>query len=158
MADSAAAGYRQLIAWQKAVDLVEAIYRHTSSWPREEMFGLTSQIRRAAASVPANIAEGRGRNSAKEYAHHLSIAYGSLCEVETYLTIAFRLGYIDAEAHDSFDGRSTEVARVLRGLMKRIQAESSVIHETEADYDPFLAPHASRLTPFARRDNDVARG
>jgi four helix bundle protein len=158
MRDEAGTGYRQLIAWQKAIDLVEAVYRLTSSWPREELFGLTSQIRRAAASVPANIAEGRGRTSSKEYAHHLSIAYGSLCEIETYLTIASRLGYIDPTTYETSNERTTEVARVLRGLMKRVQADSSALHETEVDYNPFLTPHASRLTPIARRDNDVARG
>jgi four helix bundle protein len=156
--NEAGAGYRTLIVWQKAMDLVEAVYRQTSTWPREEQFGLTSQIRRAVVSVPANTAEGRGRNSDKEYVRHLSIAYGSLCEVETYLVIAVRLGFVDSTSHESLLQRSTEVARLLRGLMKRLQSDSSSLREVEFDYDPFLMPHASRLTPQQGRDNDVARG
>jgi four helix bundle protein len=156
--DEASAGYRTLIAWQKAMDLVEIVYRQTSAWPREEQFGLTSQIRRAAVSVPGNIAEGRGRSSDKEYARHLSIAYGSLCEVETYLAIAHRLGVVESTANESLLQRSTEVARLLRGLMKRLQSDSSSLREVELDNDPFLTPHASRLTPQQGRDNDVARG
>ena len=73
--------YTGLIAWQKAVDLVEEVYRATAAFPKEELFGLTSQIRRAAVSVPSNIAEGQGRASTNEFRHHLSIALGSLCEL-----------------------------------------------------------------------------
>jgi four helix bundle protein len=80
--------YRELVAWQRAVDLVEAVYRETQTWPREEIYGLTNQARRAAVSIPANIAEGQGRVSAKEFGHHLVIAYGSVCELETHLVIA----------------------------------------------------------------------
>lgn len=156
--DESGAGNRPLIAWQKAMDLVEAIYRQASAWPREEPFGLTSQIRRAAVSVPGNIAEGRERTSDREYARHLSIADGSLCEAETSLAIAHRLGFVDSNNHESLLQRSTEVARLLRGLMKRIQADSSSLREVELAYDPFLTPHASRPTPISRRDNDVARG
>ena len=75
--------YRDLIVWQKAMDLVEDVYKKTKGFPREELYGLTSQLRRAVVSVPSNNAEGQGRNSTKEFLHHLSIAYGSLCEVET---------------------------------------------------------------------------
>ena len=86
-----AQSYRDLIAWQKGVDLVEGIYRATQSWPREETYSLTDQVRRAAVSVPANIAEGHGRHSTKEFLQHLGIASGSLCEAETHLVIANRL-------------------------------------------------------------------
>jgi four helix bundle protein len=75
--------YRQLIARQKAMDLVVAIYYLTKDFPKEEVYGLTGQIRRAAVSIPSNIAEGQGRNSTKELLHYLSIAYGSLSEIET---------------------------------------------------------------------------
>ena len=83
--------YSELIAWQKAVDLVESVYKATESFPREEIHGLTSQVRRAAVSVLSNIAEGQGRKSTMEFLHHLSIAYGSLTETETQLLIAGRL-------------------------------------------------------------------
>lgn len=114
-------GYRDLVAWQRAVDLVELIYRTTANWPREEIYGLTNQIRRAAVSVPANIAEGQGRNSRKEFAHHLAIANGSLCEVETHLIIAKRLSYIDAPTHEELTGLTTNVARPLHGLIQSLQ-------------------------------------
>jgi hypothetical protein len=75
--------YRELIVWQKAMDLVEEVYKSSRDFPREEVYALTSQIRRAAVSIPSNIAEGQGRKSTNEFLHHLSIAHGSLREVET---------------------------------------------------------------------------
>jgi len=75
--------YRELIVWQKAMDLVEEVYKSSRDFPREEVYALTSQIRRAAVSIPSNIAEGQGRKSTSEFLHHLSIAHGSLREVET---------------------------------------------------------------------------
>ena len=78
-------GYQDLVAWQKAMALVIAVYRVTSAWPREEQYGLTSQIRRAAVAIPSNLAEGHGRTGAREYAHHVSIAFGSLCDLETQM-------------------------------------------------------------------------
>src|SRR5215210_6866041 len=89
--------YRDLIAWQRGVDLVEGIYRATQSWPREETYSLTDQVRRATVSVPANIAEGHGRHSTKEFLQHLGIASGSLCEAETHLVIANRLQYVSPD-------------------------------------------------------------
>src|SRR6476659_1156091 len=86
--------YQDLVAWQKAMDLVELVYGATRGFPREEVYGLTSQVRRAAVSVPSNIAEGQGRASTKEFLHHLSIARGSLFEVETQVLVAQRLGYL----------------------------------------------------------------
>jgi four helix bundle protein len=80
--------YRELVVWRKAMDLVKAIYDETKGWPNEELYALTSQIRRAAVSVPSNIAEGQGRSSTKEFLKHISIAYGSLMEVETQIVIA----------------------------------------------------------------------
>jgi len=82
------AGYRDLIAWQKSMDLVVSVYQVNSLFPKTEIYGLVSQIRRAAVSIPSNIAEGRGRESNGDYARFLSIAYGSLCEVETHLLLA----------------------------------------------------------------------
>jgi len=85
--------YRDLRVWQSGMDLVVMIYEISDEFPSKEVYGLTSQIRRAAISVPSNIAEGHTRESTKEYLHHLSIAQASLAEVETQIEIAFRLRY-----------------------------------------------------------------
>ena len=106
--------YRDLVAWKKAMDLVERVYVCTADWPSSEKYGLISQIRRAAVSVPSNIAEGQGRQSPREFLHHLSIAYGSLMEVETQLLIGERLGYIPPGL--SSDAQAAEVGRLLNGL------------------------------------------
>jgi four helix bundle protein len=86
--------YRDLIAWQKAMELVESIYRMTKTFPQEEIYSLSNQMRRAAISIPSNIAEGHGRKSTKVFLHFLSVAYGSLKEVETQVFISLRLNYI----------------------------------------------------------------
>ena len=113
--------YRELIVWQKAIDLVVAIYRITQSFPREEAFGLTSQMRRAAVSIPSNIAEGQGRRSAKEFQRFLDIARGSLQEVETQLLIANRLHYLDDSQQHTLLLQNTEVARLLDGLWRSME-------------------------------------
>lgn len=87
--------FRELRVWQKAIDLVEKIYLITQKFPREETYGLTSQVRRAVVSIASNIAEGHTREHLKEYLHHLSMAQASLAEVETQLEIGVRLKYID---------------------------------------------------------------
>jgi four helix bundle protein len=122
-----------LIAWQKAIDLVEVVYRETYAWPRDELYGLTNQTRRAAVSVPSNIAEGRGRSGAKEFLHHLSIAHGSLCELETQLVIAQRLGYADEQRHAELSTRATEVGRLINGLIRSVR---SGLQEESPDYLP----------------------
>ena len=111
--------YRDLIAWQKAMDLVEMVYRATKLFPKEELYGLTSQVRKAAVSVPSNIAEGQGRGSSKVFHHFLSIANGSLLEVETQVTIAQRLGYIDHDQVQPILALSNEITRIIYGLMKK---------------------------------------
>jgi four helix bundle protein len=93
--------YRDLTVWQKAVDLVADAYRLSDRFPRSEEFALRLQLRRAAVSVPANIAEGHGRTGIGEYLHHLSIAHGSIAELETLLTVAVRLGYLDGPVVDA---------------------------------------------------------
>jgi four helix bundle protein len=113
-------GYRDLIVWQRAMDLVEDVYRVTEEWPQREMYSLTNQIRRAVVSVPSNIAEGQGRISTKEFAHHVAIASGSLYEVETQVLIAKRLRYMDEQTCDTLIGQSAEVARLLNGLMRSL--------------------------------------
>jgi len=87
-------GFRELRVWQAAMDLVEKVYNLTRHFPREETYGLTSQLRRAAISIPSNIAEGHTREHLKEYLHHLSMAQASLAELETQLEIATRLKYV----------------------------------------------------------------
>ena len=86
--------YQELIVWQKAMNLAEEVYKVSRSFPREEIYGLTSQLRRAAISIPSNVAEGQGRRTTADFLHHLSIAYGSLLELETQILIATRLSYL----------------------------------------------------------------
>ena len=112
--------YQQLIAWQKAMDLVESVYRVTRSFPREEQYGLTNQIRRAAVSIPSNVAEGQGRGVGKEFCHHLRIGNGSRQELETQLLIAERLEYIDESAVEALLVASGEVGRLLTGLLRSV--------------------------------------
>jgi four helix bundle protein len=88
--------FRELRVWQRGMDIVEAVYRVTVGFPKSELYGLTGQVRRAAVSIPSNIAEGHTRESTKEYLNHISIAQGSLAEVQTQLEIALRLGYLGA--------------------------------------------------------------
>jgi four helix bundle protein len=114
--------YRELIAWQKAMDVVEAVYKATRQFPKEELFVLTSQMRRASISVPSNIAEGQGRNSTKEFIHHLSISYGSLTELETQILIAERLGYTATDQTATLLKQTAEVGRLLNGLTKALEA------------------------------------
>ncbi len=112
--------YKDLVAWQKAMDLVTATYRSTVGFPKEEQFGLTSQLRRAAVSIPSNIAEGQGRLSEKEFRYSLGQARGSLMEVETQLQIAQNLGYLQAEQTRELLKECVEVGRILNGLLASI--------------------------------------
>ncbi|TWU06910.1 hypothetical protein CA54_53130 [Symmachiella macrocystis] len=102
------------------MDVVEAVYRATSTFPADERFGLTQQLRRAVVSVPSNIAEGQGRKSTNEFIHFLSIAKGSLCEVETQLIITQRLGYLQNELLDQLLTQSDEVGRIMNGLTRSL--------------------------------------
>lgn len=115
-------GHKDLRAWQSAMLLVEDIYRLTSTFPKEEMFGLTSQMRRAAVSVPSNLAEGAARNGTKELLHFLGIATGSLAELDTQLELATRLSYCtDVTAVQS---RLDEVSALTLALMKSLRSKS----------------------------------
>ena len=113
--------YRDLVVWQKSMRLVTETYLVTESFPKSEMFGLTSQLRRAVISVPSNIAEGQGRDSTKEFLHHLSIAYGSLMEVETQIQIAVNLSYIQQSEADKLADKCAEVGRLLNGLLRSLK-------------------------------------
>lgn len=113
--------YQELIVWQKAMDLVEDVYKASRDFPREEVYALTSQIRRAAVSIPSNIAEGQGRRTTADFLRHLSIAYGSLREVETQILIAQRLKYIVKGKVENVLSRAGEVGRLLNGLMASLE-------------------------------------
>jgi four helix bundle protein len=109
--------YQDLIVWQKAMDLVEEIYAASRNFPREEIYGLTSQLRRAAVSIPPNITEGQGRRTTADFVRHLSISYGSLREVETQTIIASRLHYLTKQRCQEILKMAGEVGRLLNGLM-----------------------------------------
>ncbi len=113
--------YRDLTGWPKGMDMVELVYTATRGWPKEELYGLTNQVRRAAVSVPSNIAEGQGRASTKEFLHHLSIARGSLLEVETQVLLAQRLNYSNPEVLDHLLSCNAEVGRLLNGLYRSLE-------------------------------------
>lgn len=113
-----AKGFRTLIAWQKAYELTLSVYKLTKEFPKSEIYGLTSQLQRAAVSVPANIAEGYERNHKKEYLQFLYIANGSLAETETYLFLAKDLKYLSQDEYSFIDEKRKETARLLRGLIK----------------------------------------
>lgn len=115
--------YRDLIVWRKALDLVEDVYKATKGWPREEIYGLTSQVRRAVVSVPANIAEGQGRGSVRDFLRFLAIANASLIESETHLFIARRLRDLEEETLLPLLQQTAEVSRLLQGLTRSLQIQ-----------------------------------
>jgi four helix bundle protein len=122
--------YRDLVVWQKAMDLVTEIYRATSGFLREEMFGLTSQLRRSAVSGPSNIAEGQGRATKGEFIQFLSHARGSLFELETQIVISGRLGYFPSELEVALAAKAEEVARILNGLLTSLGVASRKLSTT----------------------------
>jgi len=109
-------GHRDLVVWQKAMTLVTDVYEVTRGFPKDEIYGLTAQLRRAAVSVPSNLAEGHGRNSRKEFHHFVGQARGSLTELETQLEIATNLGYLPQGIASGFLPGASEIARMLNGL------------------------------------------
>jgi len=113
--------YEDLVVWQKSTDLAVAIYDVTKRFPREERFGLTSQLRRAAISVSANIAEGWGRSGKAELRYRLLVAKGSLNEVESELLVALRLGYLDAGALVHARELISEIRRMIVGLRRALE-------------------------------------
>ena len=123
--------YRDLVVGQKSVELVTAVYAATTNFPRQEVFGLTSRLRRCAVSVPSNIAEGQGRATKGEFIQFLSHARGSLFELETQLCIASKLGYLAADQTRELELKAREVARILNGLLTSLGVVSrklSTIH------------------------------
>ena len=114
--------YRDLIAWQRAMDLVSGVYAMVRGLPDAENYGLAAQLRRSAVSVATNIAEGQGRKSDREFRRYISIAQGSLCEVETEILIATRLGYVSEEKVAPLMELSSETGRLLAGLRRTLLA------------------------------------
>jgi four helix bundle protein len=117
--------FRKIETWQLADDLVVAVYEATKSFPKEETYGITSQIRRAASSVAANIVEGASRESSKDYAHFLQIARGSLAETQYFLHLAFRLGYMREDEARDLEQLSRRVFGCLHGLISVVRSDQS---------------------------------
>lgn len=113
--------YRDLIAWQKAIDFVMDVYHATRSFPRDEIYGLAAQLRRTAVLVPGNIAEGQARYSPAEFHHYLGRARGSLVEVETQVVIAEKLGYLSPDESQQLLQKAAELGRVMNGLASAIR-------------------------------------
>jgi four helix bundle protein len=118
--------FRDLLVWQRAMQMCVAVYRLTKGFPRDEGYGLTSQIRRAAVSVPSNIAEGHGRLSTGEYRQFLGMARGSNFELQTQLEIARALGYGDSKMVDEAEGLSLEVGKMISGVLNALKETDSV--------------------------------
>ena len=116
--------YKDLIVWQKSVELVIAVYGLTDRFPRSEMYGLVSQMRRAAVSIPSNIAEGRRRSSRKDFRNFLLNAFGSGAELETQVEIARRLGFGKSSDYSRVDSLLDEVMRMLNKMVSNLQATS----------------------------------
>ncbi|HEY9117335.1 MAG TPA: four helix bundle protein [Roseivirga sp.] len=112
--------YKELKVWQKAVDLAEMIYQISGNYPKEEKFGLISQLRRAAISVASNIAEGAGRNTDGEFRQMLGIAYGSICEVETQLILSDRMAIIDKSEFEKLSNEIATIQKMLYALIKKL--------------------------------------
>ena len=134
--------YRDLEVWKKSISLIKNIYEITESYPKKETYGLGSQTERSAVSIAANIAEGRGRNSTREFLRHISFAYGSLAECETHLFIAKELNYISQENLNKFIGSTEEIGRMLNGLSNSLRKR--------------LTPDLRPLTPngFKEEENE----
>lgn len=125
--------YRDLIAWQKGISLVTDVYRLSSKMPEAEKFGLVSQITRAAVSIPANIAEGWGRETPKNFLQFLRVARGSAMEVDTLLEIAHNTRMISGDEYNLTLAKVTEVSKIIQGLINSIK-EKNMISEPEVEY------------------------
>lgn len=113
--------YRDLVVWRKAMSLTESVYRSTTSFPKHELYGLTSQLRRAAVSIPSNIAEGQGRGYDGQFRQFLSNARGSLLELETQVVLSARLGYMSAENERAILVQTSELGKLLNGLANSLK-------------------------------------
>ena len=118
-------GFEKLNVWQKAVDYADELYVNSKRFPKEELFGITNQLRRASLSVALNIAEGAGRQSKREFSRFITIAYGSLCETLTILVLCKKRVYINERDYSVFYQKSQEIARMLSGLLEKQKAGSA---------------------------------
>lgn len=116
--------FKQLIMWQKAHELTLGVYKTSATFPSDEKYGLTGQVRRACASIPANIAEGCGRDSDGDFARFLRISMGSAFETEYHLMLARDLGLMRADEHQALDGQLSEVKRMLYAFIRKLVAET----------------------------------
>jgi|SRR5581483_1270370 len=114
--------YKDLMVWQKSMELNKLVYKHTTNFPKEEMFGLTSQMRRAAISISANIAEGQARNSTGEFLQFLGIAKGSLAELETLIMLSHELKFMNKENSVILLDMAEEISKMLHGLQKKLRS------------------------------------
>ena len=121
MADDEIQSYQDLAVWRNSMDLAEECYRATKLFPKDEMYGMTSQIRRAVASVAANIAEGHGREHTGSFVQSLRIAQGSLKELETHVILAQRVGLVVSETSTRLLTKSDQIGRMLRSLIRALQ-------------------------------------
>ena len=116
--------YRDLIVWQKSMNLVTQVYQAIRSFPKEEMYGLTNQIRRCAVSVPSNMAEGYGRQASGDYIRHLQISRGSLFELQTQLEICRNIQYLSKREYDDLFELCNEIERMLNSLIKKLKEKA----------------------------------
>ena len=116
------ASYKDLIIWQKGMDLAEIVYQITGTFPKAELYSLTDQMRRAAVSVVSNIAEGKGRESRLEFLHFLAIAQGSVTELETQILLSIRLKYLSKDSADKALGLCDEIGRMLYSMRTKLKA------------------------------------
>jgi len=114
--------FHELVAWQKAMDLTESVYRETAAFPHAEIYGLTSQMRRASVSIPSNIAEGQARNTRGEFVQFLGHATGSLAELETQAELGRRLSFLSGSAHQKLSLQIDEIGRLLNGLKRSLRS------------------------------------
>ena len=119
--------HKDLDVWKISIEMVTMIYQITGNFPKEEMYGLTNQMRRSAVSVPSNIAEGAGRNSSKEFVQFLHFAIGSLSELETQLIIAFNLKYINNEQKQKMDVIMNSIFKMLSGLVQSVKKRTPLV-------------------------------
>lgn len=121
MGEKVIKNYKDLIVWQKSMNLVMQVYKLTNNYPRSEIYGLVSQIRRAAISIPSNIAEGRSRSTRKDFRKFLIQAYASLSELETQMEISLRLGYLDNDNYRIFQNMIEELNKMLGVLISKLK-------------------------------------
>lgn len=115
--------HKDLIVWQKGVRLCKEVYEATEKFPKSEIYGITSQMRRSAVSIPSNIAEGRSRNTTKDFLHFLSIALGSASELETQIEIAKELSFLEERKYININELLVEVSKMIMGLMKKLDTK-----------------------------------